>query len=579
MSAQLLNRRGFLSLAAGMYAAPALAANVSASKWSSVSGPLGQYIERYLRTMQAPGLTLGLAGAEGPIHTQAFGFADLAARIPVTTAELFEIGSITKSFVAVMLLQLQEEGRLAFDHDITRYLPWLPIETDYSPVQIHHLLMHSSGLARDFPLIPHQSGARCRQSFSPGTRFHYSNFGYAALGRLIEKVDGRSWQLALRKRVLEPLRMTDTEPMIASLVYARIAQSYAQQHDDRFYHRGASLAVARKFAVEGAAGCIASTPLDMARYMSMLINRGMGPTRRVLQEVSFKALATSHVPAGHFGPNVGYGYGFAIDKVDGHTILRHTGGMASFMSAMHIDLDTGFGAFASINAQQDYRPNAVARYAIKLLRARQESKPTPEPPAVDETALATTKDYEGSYVSEGGDQIEVSGADGALLVRIGSKRITLRHKEDEQFMADEPEFAFFPWVFGRAPVQSSGGEKSDQEGAVTELSWGPRWYGRSEKAAGSRTGQDQVLQGLTGLYYSENPWAGGTRVIVRRGRLSLDDGTPLQPIGEHLFRFADEPESPETAEFLEFVDGQAQLLRVGGEDLRRIPDLAWPTIV
>jgi hypothetical protein len=61
--------------------------------------------------------------------------------------------------------------------------------------------------------------------------------------------------------------------------------------------------------------------------------------------------------------------------------------------------------------------------------------------------------------------------------------------------------------------------------------------------------------------------------------LWFDDGTPLEPIGERLFRLADEPESPETAEFLEFVDGQAQLLRVDGEDLRRIPDLAWPRTI
>ena len=192
------------------------------------------------------------------------------------------------------------------------------------------------------------------------------------------QVDGRSWQLALRKRVLEQLGMTDTEPMIASPVYARIAQSYVPQHDDRFYHRGASLAVARKFALEAASGCIASTPLDMARYMSMFINRGMGPTRRVLQEVSFEALATSHVPAGEFGPNAGYGYGFAIDKVDGHTILRHTGGMTSFMSAMHIDLDAGFGAFASVNAQAlDVNdrvltpvPSVEATYGLRPVQTR-----------------------------------------------------------------------------------------------------------------------------------------------------------------------------------------------------------------
>jgi hypothetical protein len=250
--------------------------------------------------------------------------------------------------------------------------------------------------------------------------------------------------------------------------------------------------------------------------------------------------------------------------------------MTSFMSAIHIDLDAGFGAFASINAQQNYRPNAVARYAINLLRARQENQGAPRLPGLDETAITATRDYAGSYVSQSGERIEVSGADGALLLRIGSRRLTLRHLEDEQFTADAPEFAFFPWVFGRAPAQDASAEKPDQEAAITDLSWGPQWYRRSDRPAAAPDKEDPLAQGLTGLYYNENPWAGSTRVYLRRGRLWLDDGTPLEPIGEHLFRFADEPGSPETAEFLEIVDGQAQLLRLNGEDLRRIPDLAWP---
>jgi CubicO group peptidase (beta-lactamase class C family) len=571
-----LNRRDLLTLAAGMYAAP-LAAKIGANPLRPDLQPLDEYVERYLRTMQAPGLTLGLAGAQGPIHVQAFGFTDVAAKTAVTAEHLFEIGSISKSFVGVMLLQLQEEGRLAFDHDVTRYLPWLPIETDFGPVQIHHLLTHSSGLPRDFPLNAHQAGVRFRQSFEPGTHFHYSNSGYAALGRLIEKVDQRPWSLALRKRILEPLGMTDTEPLIASVMYGRMAQSYVARHDDRFYHRGAPLAVARSSAVEAASGCIASTSLDMTRYMAMYINRGMGPTRRVLQEASFKALTTSHVPAGEFGPNAGYGYGVAVEQVNGHTIVRHTGGMVSFMSAMHIDIDAGFGAFASINAQQNYRPNAVARYAVSLLRARHEGKPAPQPPAADETALAATQEYEGSYVGEDGTQIEVTSANGALLLHIESRHLTLRHKEDEQFMADEQDFAFFPWVFDRAAAQTSAGERPEQVAAITDLSWGPHWYRRSGRIAASSEKPDSTLQAFCGFYYSENPWLGGVRVIQRRGRLWLDDGTPLEALGDSLFRAADAPESPETVEFLEFVDGQAQLLRADGEDLRRIPDLAWQT--
>lgn len=581
MSGPLVQRRELLALAAAMYASPTLAANVGSSSRNDVSAALGPYIERYLHTMEAPGLTLGLAAADGLIHMQSFGFVDVAARTPVTTAHLFEIGSISKSFVAVIMLQLREEGRLTFDQDITRYLPWLPIEADYGPIQIEHLLTHSSGLAEDIPLFPAQAGTRYRQSFAPGTRFHYCNFGYEVLGRLIEKVDGRPLGLALRKRVLEPLGMTDTAPMIASPVYARIAQSYLPQQDDRPYRRGAPLAVAGNITFERGSGCVASAPADMARYMSMFINRGAGPTRRILQEASFNALATAHMPPGAFAPNAGYGYGLAVEQLDGHTILWHTGGMMSFASAMHIDLDAGFGAFVSINAMQRYRPNAVARYALQLLHARKDNKPRPEPTVVDETALKDAKDYEGTYVSDRGERIEVSGANSTLLLHTGSKRITLRHREGEQFMADEQEYELFPWVFIRAPVRTSATATTEEKRPVIELCWGPRSYGRSEHAHAPPTSgqEDQVPQGLAGLYYSDDRSLGGIRVVERRGALWLNGAIPLEPLAGYLFRWADEPASPETAEFFAFVDGQAQRLRVNGGEFRRIPDLAWQAIV
>ena len=69
-----------------------------------------------------------------------------------------------------------------------------------------------------------------------------------------------------------------------------------------------------------------------------------------------------------------------MDTLDGHKILRHTGGMESFMSAMHMDIDEGTGAFASINAMQGYRPNPVAQYAIQLMRAHRENKSLPATP-------------------------------------------------------------------------------------------------------------------------------------------------------------------------------------------------------
>ena len=81
--------------------------------------------------------------------------------------------------------------------------------------------------------------------------------------------------------------------------------------------------------------------------------------------------------AAEFGPGASDGYGIAVDKLDGHTRLKHTGGMVSFASAIQVDLDAGVGAFASVNAMQGFRPTPVTEYALRLMRACREGSSLP----------------------------------------------------------------------------------------------------------------------------------------------------------------------------------------------------------
>src|SRR6185503_20227274 len=137
----------------------------------------------------------------------------------------------------------------------------------------------------------------------------------------------------------------------------------------------------------------ASTPRDMAFYMKMLLNQG----RPLVSRETFALFTKPAIPAPGFGEGAGYGYGIAIQPVEGRTLLRHTGGMVSFSSAMQVDLDAGFGAFASVNASlAGYRPNAVAVYALSVLRAAAEGKPLPPmPPLEDPYKVANAADYAG----------------------------------------------------------------------------------------------------------------------------------------------------------------------------------------
>ena len=538
---------------------------------SAVPPPLRRFIADYMRAMNAPGLTLAIASRQGAPVTGCYGFVDLAAKIPVLPTHRFEIGSISKSFAALVILQLQDEGRLDVGQPILKYLPWLPIETDYGDILIHHLLTHSSGMPSDAPAVPAEPGVRVRQTFQPGTRFHYSNWGFEVLGRLIEKLDGRPWHAALTTRILTPLGMSDTAPVISSLGRARIAQSYVPQLDDRPFPRHGALVPAGNMTFGLASGSIASTPHDMGRYMQMLLNRGEGSSGRLVSQNAFKLFSTAHIVAPDLGPKVSYGYGIGVDDFDGHTRLRHTGGMVSFMSAIQLDLDAGVGAFASINAQLGYRPNPVAQYALQLMQAGVGRKAPAPPPADDAAVIANAADYAGSYRAPDGRTLEVIAEHEQLTLLADGVRIAMQALSKDQFIAEHERFALFPLVFGRAPASApSSADAPVVRAAVVDLGYGPDWYGHTRDSDNRNAVAAPELAPYPGVYYSENPWVGTVRIVLRRGKLWMDGVTPLERLGGDLFRLAEEPSSPETAEFRQVIDSKAQILSLGGNLLHRI---------
>jgi CubicO group peptidase (beta-lactamase class C family) len=171
MLGSYLERRAFLL--GGLRAA---AASTAASFWVAESAaqeqsfdpafrPLDEFIRQYMRAMNSPGLTLALANTNGSVRTATFGFSDLEARKSLTPDLLFEIGSISKSFAALTLLQLGEEGKLDLQRPILEYLPWLPIEASYGVITVHHLLTHTFGASQRSGSAPYGSAGTPQAGF------------------------------------------------------------------------------------------------------------------------------------------------------------------------------------------------------------------------------------------------------------------------------------------------------------------------------------------------------------------------------------------------------------------------------
>ncbi|HVR97069.1 MAG TPA: serine hydrolase domain-containing protein [Thermoanaerobaculia bacterium] len=562
-----ISRRGFLGWtgrtaltlgAARAFGAPALhaanTAQTSAGELSPALRAIDAFVERHRKELGIPGLTLGLADRQGVVAARVYGHADVKTGLPLTPENLFEIGSITKSFVGLAALQLHQEGKLDLNRPIREYLPWLRIESSYAPITVHHMLTHSSGLPNPLGLqaIPLWT------AHAPGEHFHYCNMGYQILGLLLETLDRLPLRDILRTRLLAPLGMTASAPVISHDIRPRLPVSYWPLYDDRPFQRHGPLVEAPHLAMDNAAGCIASTPGDMALYMRMLLNRGRTPQGSLLSEESFARFMRPHIPSS-FGPGIDYGYGIGVQTVDDRTVLRHTGGMVSFSSAMHVDLDAGFGAFASVNASlAGYRPNAVTTYALAVLRASAAGSPLPEAPGFDDPfRVANAADYVGTYTAPDGRKL-VLAAEGELLRLVhGNERLPIERLAPDTFLVSDQSFEMFPLSFERV------------DDAVVEAGYGGDWYA-GKRYTGPRTFEvPPEWRAYTGHYRNENPWEGSFRVFLSKGRLSLG-GTPLVPLGGGLFRIGEEEHSPDRLRFEDVINGKAFRAFVSGTEFRRV---------
>ena len=520
---------------------------------------LDAFIARHMNETGAPGMTVALADRNGLLRTSQYGFADLKMGIKVGPQMLFEIGSISKSFVAIAILSLVDEGKIELHKPVIEYLPWLKIDSKYSPFTTHHLLTHTAGLSA-VPLLMRVAATTLTTGSEPGSRFLYSNIGYVLLGFLLEALDKRPFPEVLLKRVLEPLGMSASAPVITNAIKEKLAIGYVPLHEDRPFRLRGKLTEAPWLEVPEAAGSVAATADDMAAYLQMLLNRGVGPRGRVISEKSFELLVKPVIKAPFRGEDATYGYGLWTRDGSNRSLLRHTGGMVAFSSAMYADLTDGFAAFASVNANlRGYRPVAVTRYALDLLGAasRNQQLPGPPPPQAPPDKVSNANDYAGTFTGANGRKLVLIAQADKLILQHGNQRIVLEQAGRDRFIVNHPDYDLFALRFGR------------EKNVVVEAFHGPDWWTNEQYSGPKVFDYPKEWDNLTGNYRSDSPWYGSGRLFVRKGRLILDDQQFLVPLGPGVFQPQGDINSAERITFDTLVNGKAMRLNFSGIDFYR----------
>jgi len=356
--------------------------------------------------------------------------------------------------------------------------------------------------------------------------------------------------------------MNASAPVITNDIRERVAIGYSPLYEDRPFPLRGKLAEAPWLEVLEAAGSVAATATDMAAYLQMLLNRGMGPKGRVLSEKAFDLFTKPVIKAPFRGEEASYGYGLWTNTKDGHTLLRHTGGMVAFSSAMYADITEGFAAFASVNARlgAGYRPVTVTRYALDLLSATSQQRELPDlpPPIPSPDKIRNASDYAGTYTSVDDDKLSLTAENDQLILTYKGQRIVLEQSGRDRFIVKHPDFDLFLLSFGR------------EKEAVVEVWHGSRWW-TNERYSGAKTfDYPKEWDAFTGRYRSDSPWYGSTRILVRKGRLLIDGEQPLTQLQPGVFRPDGESNAAEIVTFDTVVNGKTMRLNYSGIDFYRM---------
>ncbi len=300
--------------------------------------PVGTEIDRVMQARSAAGDFSGtvLVARKGQIlYQRAFGFANLEWKIPNDLETKFEIGSMTKQFTALLVLQFVNEGKLRLEGTISDYLPYYRRDTGIR-VTVSELLSHTSGIP-DFIQTPgFLEGAASRTSytvrqfaekycsgdllFDPGTKFEYSNSGYFLLGAMLEQVSKETYEQLLNERIFGPVGMRNSGYAHSDTIIPHRASGYERTshglRNARFYD----------MSIPFAAGALYSTVGDLLLWDQALHGDRLLPAH--FRDLLFKPNLESY----------GYGWGILIPKpgapYSGETIAMHGGAIFGFQSVI-----------------------------------------------------------------------------------------------------------------------------------------------------------------------------------------------------------------------------------------------------
>jgi CubicO group peptidase (beta-lactamase class C family)/D-alanyl-D-alanine dipeptidase len=422
-----------LVLGCGPAPAPSRAAELI-----DVVEPLERWITAEVDAKTLPALSIVLVDDQKILWARGFGVADFVRKDPASAGTVYRVGSISKLFTDLAVMQLVEQGRLDLDAPVTRYLPeFTPRNPFETPITLRMLMSHRSGLVREppvghyfdpspptLPLVVKSLNATTLVS-KPGTHTKYSNAGITVVGHVVERVRGEPFPETVRRTLLDPLGMLRSSFAPAPELEKDLALGEMWTYD------GQNILNPTFLLGTGPAGNLVSTVTDLGHFLSALFAEGKGPGGAIVRAETLRSMLEPQDQST-------FGLGFALGTLDGRRRIGHSGAVYGFATELAALPDEKLGVVAI--ASKDCA-NGILRHiadtAFRQLLAARQGRPLPALETTKPVPADQARRLEGRYTN-GSKSVDLVARPGKLfLVPLdGGPRVEVRASSDGLIVDD-----------------------------------------------------------------------------------------------------------------------------------------------
>lgn len=399
--------------------------------YAHVAAELQRVIQHEMADKELPALSIALVEGQEIVWAQGFGFADPEQKIPATAATVYRVGSVSKLFTDLGIMQLVESGELQLDAPVTKYLPEFQPQNPFGkPITLRQLMSHRAGLVREPPVGNYfddtkptlaamvQSLNTTTLVYAPERRTKYSNAGIATAGYVLERLRREPFADYLKRKVLLPMGLQNSSFVPDVEISKNLAKAYMWGYDHRQF-----VAPDLQLGMAPAANMY-STVADLAQFVKVLFNRGKNGNKTIIKPETLELMWTPQfVPAGQ---KYGFGLGFAIGEIEGRRSIGHGGVMYGFATQLSALPDDKLGVIAVTSMDcANIVIERLTEHALKLMLAKRERRALPQMRFTAPVDSMRARQLEGKFVN-GETNLELVERNGQLLLWRGSICTPLR---------------------------------------------------------------------------------------------------------------------------------------------------------